>query len=189
MQIKKDDIRSNILITAERLFLKRGYNETSLKMISERCNISKSNIYRYFSSKEEIYDTIITPARVDIMDSAPFFYSQEYMSKDIEEKCSELSAVLARLFYDHHSRILIMLREAGRPDRKLLEDLIIRNFIDTCPLEDESIKRLISSVLIFGLTDILLDNTDEQSIEKKLKALIYYHYLGLNGIKERSPKR
>ena len=56
MQVKKDEIRNNILDTAQRLFIKRGYENTSMKQIAERSNISKSNIYRYFRSKEEIYE-------------------------------------------------------------------------------------------------------------------------------------
>ncbi|SFY13329.1 TetR/AcrR family transcriptional regulator, partial [Ruminococcus sp. XPD3002] len=47
MQVKKDDIRNKILETAQRLFIKRGYENTSLKQIAEKSNISKSNIYRY----------------------------------------------------------------------------------------------------------------------------------------------
>ena len=71
MQVKKDDISSNILYTAKRLFIRRGYENTSLKLIAEKCNISKSNIYRYYSSKEDIYETIVSPAREEIV-SNPF---------------------------------------------------------------------------------------------------------------------
>ena len=67
MQTKKEEIRNRILAVSERSFIKNGYNDTSLHMIAAVCNISKSNIYRYFASKEEIYETIVSPARQSIM--------------------------------------------------------------------------------------------------------------------------
>ncbi|MCR5235232.1 MAG: TetR/AcrR family transcriptional regulator [Lachnospiraceae bacterium] len=58
MQVKKDEIRNKILEMAQKLFIKRGYEKTSLKQIAEKSNISKSNIYRYYSSKEDIYEVL-----------------------------------------------------------------------------------------------------------------------------------
>ena len=59
MQVKKTELYDRILMTAEKLFIRYGYAKTSLKLIAEKCYISKSNIYRYFSSKEEIYETLV----------------------------------------------------------------------------------------------------------------------------------
>ena len=78
-----------------------------------------------------------------------------------------------------------MLRSSGGKDRKLLEELIIKRFIEACPIENEDIKKLISRIMIFGLTDILLSHSDEKSISAELNAMICYHYLGLNGLKEK----
>ena len=36
-----------------------------------------------------------------------------------------------------------------------------------------------------GLTDILIKYSEEDEMRYRLKMLISYHYLGLNGIKER----
>ena len=185
MQVKKDEIQNKILEVSQRLFIKRGYENTSLKQIAERSNISKSNIYRYYSSKEEIYEILAGTARAEIIKTSYHFFTPDYISKYTPDKCDEISAVLAKLFSNHHSGILIMLRSSCGTDRKLLEELIMKRFIEACPIEDEDIKKLISRIVIFGLTDILLNHTDEESIEKELNALFCYHYLGLNEVKER----
>ena len=39
--------------------------------------------------------------------------------------------------------------------------------------------------MIFGLTDILIKYSDEESIAKELTVLVYYHYLGLDGVKNK----
>ncbi|MGB4093892.1 MAG: TetR/AcrR family transcriptional regulator [Ruminococcus flavefaciens] len=183
MQVKKDEIRNKILEMAQRLFIKRGYENTSLKQIAEKSNISKSNIYRYYSSKDDIYEVLTGTARSEIMEISRHFFTPDFIGKYTPDKCDEISAILARLFSEHHSGILVMLRSSGGKDRKLLEELIIKRFIEACPLEDENIKKLISRLLIFGLTDILANHSDEETIAKELRALIYYHYMGLNGVK------
>ena len=85
------------------------------------------------------------------------------------DKCDEIPVILAKLFCEHHSAMLIMLRSVGGTDRKLVEELIMKRFIDACPLADDNIKKLISRLMIFGLTDILVNHSDEKSIAKELK--------------------
>lgn len=188
MQIKKEDIRTSILTVAERLFIKRGYEDASLKMIAGNCNISKSNIYRYFRSKEEIYETIVGPAREAIISMAPTFFSQETISKSAMDKSREMPLVLAGLLSKFRSAILIMLRSEGGKDRKMIEKLITDSFVNTCPIEMSGAKELISKMLIYGLTDILIKYSDEEDLLRELRSLICYHYLGLDGLKEAGAK-
>lgn len=185
MQIKKDDIQNKILSVAEKLFIKNGYDDTSLKMIADRSYISKSNIYRYYSSKEEIYETLVGSARAEIAKLMTVFFTVDFIGKYTPEKCEEISSILAKLMSNHRSGMLIMLRSNATNDRNLIEQAIIGKFIEACPIDDEGAKELISKIIIFGLTDILLKYSDEESIAKELKILIYYHYLGLDGVKRK----
>ena len=184
MQVKKADISSNILNTAKRLFIRRGYANTSLKLIAEKCTISKSNIYRYYSSKEDIYETIVSPAREEIVSKAPYFFSREIIKKSAADKCEEVPLILSGLMSRFHSEILIMLKSENGADRRMLEKLITDSFINTCPIEKNGSKEMISKMLIFGLTDILMKYSDEEDLLRELRPLIRYHYLGLNGLKE-----
>ncbi len=185
MQVKKDDIQNKILTVAERLFIKNGYENTSLKMIAERSYISKSNIYRYYKSKEEIYETLVGPARTEIIKLMSFFFTEDFIGKYTPDKCEEISTVLAKVFCEYRSGILIALRSSEGTDRKMVEQNIIGKFIEVCPIDDEGAKEMISKILIYGLTDILLKYSDEENVAKELNMLIYYHYLGLNGLKEK----
>lgn len=184
MQVKKEDIRNNILVVAESLFIRRGYEKTSLEMIAGKCNISKSNIYRYFRSKEEIYETIVGPAREAIIGNAPFFFSQEFINKSASDKCRELPLMLTGLLSTFHSAILIMLRSEGGKDRVMIEKMVTDMFVSSCPLEMSGSKERISRLLIFSITDILLKYSDEEDLLRELRPLICYHYLGLEGLKE-----
>lgn len=58
-QVKKDKLKQDIINTSINLFYLYGYNNTSIKMISQKLNISVGNIYNYFKNKEEIFNTIL----------------------------------------------------------------------------------------------------------------------------------
>lgn len=62
MQIQKKDIRKRILQKAERIFLKKGFSKTSMREIAEASDIGLSNIYNYFSGKDDIFCSIVQPA-------------------------------------------------------------------------------------------------------------------------------
>ncbi|MCL1914966.1 MAG: TetR/AcrR family transcriptional regulator [Eubacteriaceae bacterium] len=51
--------RDNILSAAKRLFIENGVLQTTMNDISKEANFSKSTVYVYFKSKEEIYNHII----------------------------------------------------------------------------------------------------------------------------------
>lgn len=61
MQIKKEEVRLKILETATNEFLKRGYENTSMRIIAQKSHTTLGNIYHYYSNKEKLLDTILMP--------------------------------------------------------------------------------------------------------------------------------
>ncbi|HDT6574924.1 TPA: TetR/AcrR family transcriptional regulator [Bacillus cereus] len=61
MRIVKEyeERRKEILETAERLFLTKGYTKTTVNDILKEIAIAKGTFYHYFKSKEEVMDEII----------------------------------------------------------------------------------------------------------------------------------
>lgn len=51
--------REQILDTAEQLFGERGYHETGLKEVAERCEFSVGSLYSYFESKDALYQEVL----------------------------------------------------------------------------------------------------------------------------------
>lgn len=62
--------RNNILETAETLFAEKGVRNTTMDDISRAADYSKSTIYVYFKSKEEIYQHIIYKHMCHLRDAA-----------------------------------------------------------------------------------------------------------------------
>ena len=59
-----DERRNEFLDTAMRLFLERGYEQTSVNAIIESVGVSKGAFYHYFRTKEEVLDQLADRATV-----------------------------------------------------------------------------------------------------------------------------
>ena len=57
---KNPEVRKQeILDTAIKLFCEKGYEQTTMLDISKAMNVSQGLCYRYFSSKEVIYQSVL----------------------------------------------------------------------------------------------------------------------------------
>lgn len=61
-QILKDEVKNRIVEAAKREFMENTYERTSMRNIANRSNITVGNLYRYFTSKEELNHFIVRPA-------------------------------------------------------------------------------------------------------------------------------
>ncbi|WP_274654631.1 TetR/AcrR family transcriptional regulator [Paenibacillus humicola] len=62
----RDDRREQIKQAALRLFARRGFSGTKTSLIAEEAGISEGLIYRYFSSKDELFTELVE----ELMDEA-----------------------------------------------------------------------------------------------------------------------
>ena len=62
MQTLKPDTRQRILDVSKRLFLKKGFRETTTRDIAREAGINLSNLYHYFDSKDELFRQLLKPA-------------------------------------------------------------------------------------------------------------------------------
>ncbi|MEW6086709.1 MAG: TetR/AcrR family transcriptional regulator [bacterium] len=61
-QREKEQRRTQIIKAGEKLFLKKGLENTTMDEIARSCELSKGTLYLYFKSKEELYLTIMLKA-------------------------------------------------------------------------------------------------------------------------------
>ncbi len=55
------ETRNTILKVSEKLFFKDGFKNTSIRKIASKANVSSGALYKHFSSKEDILDSIVSP--------------------------------------------------------------------------------------------------------------------------------
>ena len=68
MQRLKDDVRKSIITSSKKLFIEKGFNETSISDIAKNAGISTGNIYRYFLTKQKILDEILSEIEKELIE-------------------------------------------------------------------------------------------------------------------------
>jgi AcrR family transcriptional regulator len=66
VQFAKDEIRQRIIDTAREEFLEKGFERASIRTITTRAKTAKSNLYNYFSDKNELFCSILEPTLAKI---------------------------------------------------------------------------------------------------------------------------
>jgi AcrR family transcriptional regulator len=61
-QVLKDDVRERILTAALEVFAAQGYLGATMAGIAERAGLGTASLYRYYASKGELFDAVVTPA-------------------------------------------------------------------------------------------------------------------------------
>ena len=60
-RLSKIDRKQQILDAAKDLFIEKGYASTTTASIAKQADISEVTLFRYFSSKQEIFESVIQP--------------------------------------------------------------------------------------------------------------------------------
>lgn len=148
-KIKKREL---IIAAAEKLFLQRGFETTSMEDVSKDSGLTKRTIYRYFISKEDLFFAVAVEETRKFI-----FYSNEAMKngKDAIEKI-RLSNKAQCQFYLKNTEMFRLMNyqpdnsancEASPSRHELLElkDMAIRKYIDI--IEEGKSEGSISSKL------------------------------------------
>ena len=100
-----DKRRDSILRAAARLYARQGFNGASVADLAKACKSSKSLIYHYFPSKEDILHQVMA-AHLDLLVDAA---RQATRSGTAEEKLRALTHGFMRLYVDarHDHKVLL----------------------------------------------------------------------------------
>ena len=189
MQVLKDELRHKILLESQHLFLQKGYDRTSLQMIADKVNISKSNLYHYFKNKEELFYELTDGAaeglkrlimRVRDKRFDPRTGAREYQVLLTEE-------VISLLLAEKYGLLLIMEQSQGTRYEGLRSSLIDMLAAKTAPLlTDEDNCLLLAQImarnLIDGTVQILKNRVRPREVRTGLNRLVDSHTQGINAL-------
>ena len=69
IQVKKEEVKESIQLAAKSVFLEQGYQKATLRGIAEAAGVTKGNIYIYFKSKDELFNSLVEPTVGVIFDT------------------------------------------------------------------------------------------------------------------------
>lgn len=85
MQIKKADMKETILNTARDEFLKKGYDNASMRIIAKKAHTTLGNIYHYYPSKEAILDELMIGCMKEVNEFIDNHLSANIIITDMDE--------------------------------------------------------------------------------------------------------
>ena len=144
-KLLKDDQSINkkkILKAAIEVFLKKGYQHTTIREISTRSNLSTGTIYFHFKNKEEILKEVVY--KIELIATGPFLEKLDNISprKLLEEVSLELIKVMTKNF-----ELILFLISASR-NLPNLHSFLYEQFKAKTSELNEMFKQLIKKGLI-----------------------------------------
>jgi len=113
--------KDRIVEEALKLFLEKGFNETSVDEITKKALISKGSFYTYFKSKEELLETIVKELLNNV--EKRFYSIIENENKSVVDYLKDYFNFNISLAEEYSSYVLTILRDIGFSPKKVRENL------------------------------------------------------------------
>jgi TetR/AcrR family transcriptional regulator, fatty acid metabolism regulator protein len=105
------DKRRQILDAAVRVFATRGYHTSRVGDIAEEAGIAHGLLYHYFSSKEEVLQTVFRESWSELLDA---FARIEASDEPPLAQLSAIAKTMLRAWRDRPDLVRVMVREVAR---------------------------------------------------------------------------
>lgn len=197
-QILKQELYDRLLDAAEAVFAELGFAGASMARIAERAGVSTGNIYRYFDSKEALYEAVVS----DEFRRTFFHLLRRRLSSLLEspqptalnDDARQRADDLLRYWIQHRRKVVILLdRAEGSRDadvgRAFVDELVAQTSKKLCLQSnrrslcatDQLVLQLIFQNTRRSLVAILERFSDESEIREAVAAFWSYQLAGLAG--------
>ncbi|MHB1454280.1 MAG: TetR/AcrR family transcriptional regulator [Saccharofermentanales bacterium] len=107
-----EDRKNHILETAKTVFIKKGYDSATTAGIAKDADIAEVTLFRYFSSKRELFESIFKPFLNDSINNKVV----PDKTKSVEKQVFELLDKKTEFISQHQGEIKLLLIEHERFD-------------------------------------------------------------------------
>ncbi|HEY5561112.1 MAG TPA: TetR/AcrR family transcriptional regulator [Clostridiaceae bacterium] len=184
MQYLKDVVRKNIEEEALKEFKQRGYKGASIRSIAKNSTTSVGNFYKYFESKDDLFENLIGSVYKKLMD-----YINQFKKVGFNEKTEnifyELMEKIMEIFKENSIELTILLNKSEGSKygncKSTFIDFITRLVSDKMEyelslqgklLKDNFIIYLISYNLVESIAIILREKEDGLEVRKLILDII-----------------
>lgn len=184
MQVQKDYIRDNILKAALDEFSLKGYRAATMNSIADRCGISKSNLYRYFASKETICHELLIMPSMEIENILGVLTGTELLTLPNDEIARQMTDLLFPVIKRYRKEIMIIIGpdapEEGKKLKQSVEKRLIDCFLNFDPdRTPEGFALTLEKMLMSGIESIITANISEENIKEQIESMLRYHTRGV----------
>lgn len=197
-QVLKEEVREQILKAALEVFSEQGFLKTRMNDIALKAEVSTGNLYRYYQSKEEIFNHVISPEfpkqflsffrkRVKALEALPDWTTADaYNDKSAE-------ALLDFMINNRELSLILLKGSEGTPYSEVREALV-NELTETAtkfvkdqrkkknPIMSAFIVKEIFANTISTMTNTLQSHDDPTIIKETFNSFWRYHLAGLKAL-------
>jgi TetR/AcrR family transcriptional regulator, fatty acid metabolism regulator protein len=157
------DRRRDLLEAAVRVFARKGYHTCRVGDIAEEAGVAHGLLYHYFSSKEEVLETIFRETWAELLDAV---HAVEESGEPAREQLRQVAAILLRSWRRQPDLVRVLVREIARsPELQRRFDRVDEGFaaiariVERGQAEGElraDVEPRLASFVFYGAIDELL---------------------------------
>lgn len=192
MQYQKDEVRNRIIEEALKEFNEKGYEGASIRIIAKKSNTSVGNIYKYFKSKEDLYENLIGSIYDIFIDYIKQFDKVE-LNDNAEIIFYQLADEIIEIFNKNSVEISILLNQSKGTKyencKSMFADFATRIVTEKTEYElslkgkrlrDNFIIYLVSQSLLESIAIIVRERSDGVEVRKLILNLIDIFYTDIS---------
>jgi AcrR family transcriptional regulator len=138
---KDENIKSEILAKAQKLFMQYGLKKTTMDEIASECGKAKSTLYQYYRSKEEVFAEVL-------------FLEMQNLRKIVKgyvDEAKTISDKVMTYFQKFHEEVMLKVNVYRLMKQELLNENILRVYFPKfMEFETAYLKRLLEDSLDAG---------------------------------------
>jgi AcrR family transcriptional regulator len=189
MQYLKEEVKERIITSALQEFKEKGYINSSIRAIAKNAGVASGNVYRYFESKEDLFNKIMGPVYNQLMAYISDIEKANYLEANVYchpmSEVNQIKNMIMEVFKDYSTELLILLDNSmGTKYENIKNDLIL--FIDNILkktlilelkqnniiIQDDFITYVMSSSLVDGICLILRKYEDGHRVKALMDQLL-----------------
>lgn len=188
MQYLKEDVRENISNAALMEFMQKGYEGASIRSIAKGANTSVGNIYKYFKSKENLYENLIGSVYHRLINYISQFDKVE-LNENALDVFDELIAKIMRIFNESSNEISTLLNQSKGSKyencKEIFVDFTTRIVTDAMKyelskqgkeLKDNFIIYLLSFSLVESISIVVKEKQEGAEVKRIILKMIDIYY-------------
>ncbi len=189
MQYKKEEVNNRIVSAAKNAFWKCGYRQTSMIQVSIDAKVPIGNLYRYFPSKEALFDAVVLDAYNNCFEIIDRIYeaSVDKLAKSSDKfiaSTGEIAETLMEISDNFSQEIFILL---GKSQGSKYEDfrekvicrvseLIRKGFFGLQAMNEPLMSEIMTKSLMEGFISIFSLVPKDQQKKQMEKLMNFFFY-------------
>ena len=190
MQYLKDEIKNRIISSALKEFYDKGFLDASMRQIAKDADVAIGNVYRYFKSKEHLFNEIVDPAYYNFINITRNHNCTKMVTVSFFEG---LVNILMPVFKEYRVQLLLLVdKSKGTKYENVKEKFISLAEKDMTyyilpilkergvSIKEEFIFNVIASTFLEGLFIILRKYNDEDKIRYLVHQLLSISFIDID---------